>query len=100
MNFPFKLHINTSLVCNLRVNEMTANIKRWDEALFFALLYINFPLSGPSILQQIMHKWLKSPTYLSSFIAISNGSVSPSSSTITGAHMLGGGKTIPKSLQQ
>lgn len=31
----------------------------------------------------------KSGTYLSSFMAISKGSVSPSSSTITGAHILG-----------
>ena len=31
----------------------------------------------------------KSATYLSSFMAISKGSVSPSNSTITGAHILG-----------
>lgn len=31
----------------------------------------------------------KSVTYLSSFMAMSKGSVSPSSSTITGAHILG-----------
>lgn len=40
-------------------------------------------------LQKAIHTLPKVGTYLSSFMAISKGSVSPSSSTITGAHILG-----------
>lgn len=45
--------------------------------------------TGLLALQKAIHTLPKVGTYLSSFMAISKGSVSPSSSTITGAHILG-----------
>lgn len=44
---------------------------------------------GLLALQKTIHTLPRAGTYLSSFMAISNGSVSPSNSTITGAHILG-----------
>lgn len=43
---------------------------------------------GLLALRKSIHSLRKSGTYLSSFMAISKGSVSPSNSTITGAHIL------------
>ena len=43
------------------------------------------PRDAPRALEPQTRIWM---TYLSSFMAISKGSVSPSSSTITGAHIL------------